>query len=149
MKKQKIKNPAIIKISHITFICRDLAKTTVFLKELFDAKEVYASKAKIFSLSKEKFFKIGDLWIVIMEGNPIDKTYNHIAFEVDSKKIKTLKQKIKKLGLSLLPGRDRKRAEGESLYFYDYDNHLFELHAGNLEARLKFYEQEDKKQQEL
>ncbi len=26
--------------------------------------------------------------------------------------------------------------EGQSIYFYDYDNHLFELHTGNLAMRL-------------
>lgn len=29
--------------------------------------------------------------------------------------------------------------EGRSLYFYDYDNHLFELHTGTLTERLKRY----------
>ena len=30
--------------------------------------------------------------------------------------------------------------EGRSLYFYDDDNHLFELHTGTLEERLQRYE---------
>jgi len=29
--------------------------------------------------------------------------------------------------------------EGRSIYFYDHDNHLFELHTGNLEERLARY----------
>jgi uncharacterized LabA/DUF88 family protein len=40
-----------------------------------------------------------------------------------------------------LKGRSRMPEEGESIYFYDYDHHLFELHTGTLEARLKFYAQ--------
>ena len=128
-------------ISHITFICKDLDKTTKFLKELFGAQEIYSSGDKTFSLSKEKFFKVGDLWIAIMEGEPISQTYNHIAFEVDVKTLKSLKLKIKELGLTLLSGRSRQKEEGESLYFYDYDNHLFELHAGSLKARLDFHYQ--------
>ncbi len=32
--------------------------------------------------------------------------------------------------------------EGHSLYFYDHDNHLFELHTGTLEERLARYAQE-------
>jgi hypothetical protein len=31
--------------------------------------------------------------------------------------------------------------EGMSLYFYDYDNNLFELHTGTLEQRLARYAQ--------
>ena len=76
-----------------------------------------------------------------MEGEQVDKAYNHIAFEVDVKTLKSLKLKIKELGLTLLSGRSRQKEEGESLYFYDYDNHLFELHAGSLKARLDFYYQ--------
>jgi len=32
--------------------------------------------------------------------------------------------------------------EGESLYFYDFDNHLFELHTGTLEERLARYSEQ-------
>jgi hypothetical protein len=35
--------------------------------------------------------------------------------------------------------RPRVEGEGESLYFYDFDNHLFELHTGTLEQRLQRY----------
>ena len=35
--------------------------------------------------------------------------------------------------------RPRVQGEGLSLYFYDYDNHLFELHTGTLEERLQTY----------
>jgi hypothetical protein len=38
-----------------------------------------------------------------------------------------------------LPGRGRIEGEGASLYFHDYDNHLFELHAGTLDGRLAAY----------
>lgn len=130
-------------ISHITFVCKDLEKTSHFLKELFGAEEVYSSGDKTFSVSKEKFFKIGDLWIAIMEGDSIAQTYNHIAFSVDVKDISMFEAKIKELGLTILLGRSRKKDEGESLYFYDYDNHLFELHAGGLQTRLNFYNENE------
>ena len=126
-------------ISHITFVCKDLEKTSTFLRHIFDAKEVYASGDRSFSLSREKFFTIGELWIAIMEGEPINQTYNHIAFKVDASLLSELRKKIETLGLTILPGRARKKAEGESLYFYDYDNHLFELHSGDLETRLRYY----------
>lgn len=109
------------------------------LKQIFDADEIYSSDEYLFSLSKEKFFKIAGLWIAIMEGEPIEKTYNHVAFEVKETDLALLKEKIQMLGLTILPGRNREQAEGQSIYFYDYDNHLFELHAGNLETRLQYY----------
>lgn len=42
------------------------------------------------------------------------------------------------------PGRKRVPGEGKSLYFYDYDNHLFELHAGSLSNRLDAYKSKTK-----
>jgi len=134
-----MKTQKIIGISHITLICKDLEKTTQILKEIFDAKEIYASGEKTFSVAKEKFFNIAGVWIAIMEGEAVAKTYNHIAFQVNADQLPFFAEKIKALGLEILPPRKRKSAEGNSLYFYDYDNHLFELHAGELETRLNFY----------
>jgi len=37
------------------------------------------------------------------------------------------------------PPRSRVAGEGASLYLYDFDNHLFELHTGTLEQRLARY----------
>jgi hypothetical protein len=44
------------------------------------------------------------------------------------------------LGLETMKDRKRIKGEGKSIYFYDYDNHLFELHTGSLGERLKHYE---------
>ena len=39
-----------------------------------------------------------------------------------------------------LKRRSRKNEEGSSIYFYDYDNHLFEIHSGSLDLRLSLYQ---------
>lgn len=139
-----IKSIKITSISHITLICKDLTKTTKMLKKVFGAKEIYSSGSNTFSISKEKFFDIAGIWICIMAAtkkNPssLARTYNHIAFQVAAKNLPFFTKKIKELGLEIRTSRSRKKAEGKSLYFYDYDNHLFELHAGSLATRLKFY----------
>lgn len=108
-------------------------------KEIFDATEIYSSDDKQFSLSKEKFLNIAGIWIAIMEGEPVEQTYNHIAFHVREEDLADFEKKVLSLGLTVLPGRKRESAEGNSLYFYDYDNHLFELHTGDLDTRLRFY----------
>jgi len=129
----------IHRLSHITLICKDIGKTSRFLKKIFGAVEFYTTKKTIYSLSKEKFFKIGNLWMVTMEGEAVAKTYNHIAFQADATKFVRIRRMLKELGLKVLKGRKRKGAEGDSIYFYDYDNHLFELHSGNLNKRLAYY----------
>lgn len=129
-------------INHITFICKDLKKMTHLLVEIFGATEIYSSGDKTFSISKEKFFNIAGYWIAIMEGESVQRTYNHIAFHVEEKDLPYFEEKLKALGLEVSHGRKREKAEGKSLYFYDYDNHLFELHTGDLNTRLNFYQQD-------
>ncbi|HSW75895.1 MAG TPA: FosX/FosE/FosI family fosfomycin resistance hydrolase [Candidatus Saccharimonadales bacterium] len=132
--QQKIKG-----LSHITFICKDLEKAAHMFKHIFGAEEVYSSGDKTFSISKERFFKVAGLWIALMEGSSVEKTYNHIAFQVDIEDLPELEERVRSLGLTILPGRKRENAEGDSLYFYDYDNHLLELHTGDLDTRLEYY----------
>ncbi|EHD1588873.1 FosX/FosE/FosI family fosfomycin resistance thiol transferase [Listeria monocytogenes] len=127
-------------LSHITLIVKDLNRTTAFLQNIFDAEEIYSSGDKTFSLSKEKFFLIAGLWICIMEGDSLqERTYNHIAFQIQSEEVDEYIERIKVLGVEMKPERPRVEGEGRSIYFYDFDNHLFELHAGTLEERLKRY----------
>lgn len=126
-------------ISHITFICKDLEKSAQLFQIIFDAEEIYFSGDKTFSIAKEKFLNVAGIWIALMEGEPVEKTYNHVAFQVSSDDLPGMAEKIASLELTVLPGRKREKAEGESLYFYDYDNHLFELHTGDLDERLAFY----------
>ena len=128
-------------ISHITFIVRDLEKMKKFLTSLFDAEEVYSSGEHTFSISKEKFFLINGLWIAIMEGEPIsEKTYNHVAFKITEDDFDLYAARVRSQGVDVQSGRSRVDGEGRSLYFYDYDNHLYELHTGTLNQRLQRYQ---------
>ena len=130
-------------ISHITFVVSDLERATAFFTHIFDAKEVYHSGDATFSLSKEKFLLIGDLWVAIMEGAaPTERSYQHIAFQICESEFDTYLTKIKAIGAEIKPPRPRIPGEGRSIYFYDFDNHLFELHTGTLMERLQQYQQE-------
>ena len=120
-------------ISHITFIVKDLDKTATFFKEIFDAKEVY-------STLEIKYFLINDLWIALNKGEPLPtRTYNHLAFKIHDDDIEKYIQRIENTGAEILQGRTRRDGEGQSIYFYDFDNHLFELHTGSLPERLSRY----------
>jgi len=127
-------------VSHITFVVKNLDKTTELFKELFNAKEVYYSGEKTHSLFKERFFIIGNQWIAVMENtNILNRTYHHVAFKISDSDVDSYLDKIKALSLELKPPRKRVSGEGYSIYFYDYDNNLFELHTETLEKRLSSY----------
>ncbi|WP_088810369.1 MULTISPECIES: FosX/FosE/FosI family fosfomycin resistance hydrolase [Listeria] len=132
-------------LSHMTFIVADLDKATLFFEKIFDAKEVYASGDQTFSLAEEKFFLIDDIWIAIMKGEtPLQKTYNHIAFKIETDDFEHYYARIQALGLEIKETRARISGEGESIYFYDFDQHLFELHTGTLGTRLEAYNKQNK-----
>ncbi len=127
-------------LSHMTFIVSDLDKMEEMLTKVLDAKKIYDSGDKTFSLSKERFFDIGGIWVATMEGESLpERTYNHVAFKMAPDDYDDRLQRIKALGLEVREGRSRVEGEGHSIYFYDYDNHMFELHSGTLEERLKRY----------
>ena len=129
-------------LSHVTFVVRDLERMTRILTGIFDAREVYASGEETFSIAREKFFQVGDLWIAVMEGEALpSRTYNHVAFKIQDAEFEAYEAKVKALGLEIRPPRLRVTGEGRSLYFYGEDNHLFELHTGTLAERLECYAQ--------
>jgi catechol 2,3-dioxygenase-like lactoylglutathione lyase family enzyme len=106
-------------ISHITLIAKDVERMAEFLKVAFDAEEIYDSKGKNYSLSYEKFFRIGGTWVVVMEGAPLpQRSYNHIAFKVPDAQFDDYAARIKKLGVEIRPGRERMSGETRSIYFY-------------------------------
>lgn len=127
-------------VSHITFVVQDLDRMALFLCEGLGAKEVYDSKGKNFSLSQEKFFMLGDTWLAAMEGKPpAERSYRHLAFRVEAHELPGFEARLRAIGAEVRPARPRIPGEGESLYFYDFDNHLFELHTGTLDERLRQY----------
>ncbi|KXF78849.1 FosX/FosE/FosI family fosfomycin resistance hydrolase [Phyllobacteriaceae bacterium JZ32] len=127
-------------LSHMTFIVRDIDRMSEILKAVLGAREIYSSGEERFSIAREKFFLIGDIWIAIMEGEPLpSRSYNHIAFKIAEADFDSYVEKIKALGLDMRPPRSRVEGEGRSIYFYDEDNHMFELHTGTLAERLARY----------
>lgn len=129
-------------VSHITFIVKDVERMAQFLRAIFDAEEIYDSAGKNFSISYEKFFLIGGTWVAVMEGESLPAhSYNHVAFKVSDSEFDEYVSRVKQLGVEIKPGRVRLEGEARSIYFYDYDNHLFELHTGTLRERLLRYSQ--------
>ncbi|WP_448808940.1 FosX/FosE/FosI family fosfomycin resistance hydrolase [Agromyces bauzanensis] len=131
-------------LSHVTFIVGDLDRMERVLTAVLGAVRVYDSGSSTFSLSEERFFLVGAgdtaTWIAIMHGEaPLPRSYNHVAFQVRREDQPGLRATIADLGLDIRPPRSRVDGEGDSIYFYDDDGHLFELHAGSLRERLAAY----------
>ena len=129
-------------LSHMTFIVSDLDRMEKILTTVLDARKVYDSGDETFSVSRERFFLVGDddLWVATMEGEALpSRSYNHVAFKIDEGDYETCLERIRALGLDVKESRPRVEGEGRSIYFYDDDNHMFELHTGTLDERLKRY----------
>jgi len=127
-------------LSHITLICADLDRAEDLLVGVLGGRKTYDSGMGSFSLSPERFFDLGGLWIATMQGAALPtQTYNHIAFKIDDAEFDKYRRALQAYGATVLPDRPRVEGEGRSLYFYDDDNHLFELHSGTLETRLARY----------
>lgn len=127
-------------LSHITFIVGDLDRASRFMEEIFDAEAVYFSGDDTFSLSREKFYMVAGIWIALMEGEPLsERTYNHVALKISETSYNEYEARLQSAGVDFHQSRPRVPGEGRSLYFYDHDNHLFELHTGTLDDRLKAY----------
>jgi fosfomycin resistance protein FosX len=137
-------------LSHMTFIVQNLDRMEAILTTVLGARKVYDSGQETFSLSRERFFLIGEepgdadapapIWVAIMEGESLpSRTYNHVAFKIAEADYATLLDRIRALGLEVREGRSRVAGEGWSIYFHDHDNHLFELHTGTLGERLQRY----------
>ena len=131
-------------LSHITFIVRDLDRMEEIMVSVLGARKVYDSGDNTFSVSRERFFLVGEepapVWLAIMEGESLPtRTYNHVAFKISETDYPACLERVQALGLEVREGRSRVAGEGRSIYFHDHDNHLFELHTGTLEERLKRY----------
>jgi catechol 2,3-dioxygenase-like lactoylglutathione lyase family enzyme len=127
-------------LSHLTFIVRDLEKMSLIITQVLGGEEVYSSGNQTFSTAREKFFVAGGIWIAIMEGESLPtRSYNHVAFKVTVAQLEKARVAVRQLKLEVKPSRLRVDGEGQSLYFHDHDNHLFELHTGTLEERLVRY----------
>ena len=130
----------ITSISHLTFIVSNIERASLFFCEGLGAKEVYDSDAKNYSISREKFFTLGGVWLVAMEGiADKPRSYQHVAFRVSDEDLPSIILRLKRIGVEFKTGRSRVAGEAQSVYFYDFDNNLFELHTGSLDVRLAAY----------
>jgi fosfomycin resistance protein FosX len=133
-------------LSHITLLARDLDRMERILTGVLEARRVYDSGGRIFSIAQERFYLVGpepsSIWLAVMKGEPVARSYQHIAFKIDDAHYDRCLAQVAALKLEIKPPRPRVEGEGRSIYFYDHDHHLFELHAGTLAQRLAAYQRQ-------
>lgn len=120
-------------LSHITFAVSDLERSARLIIEVLGGEQVHARPG-------DRFFVAGGLWLALVAGErPPGRSYDHVAFKVPPGALDGYRRRVEALGLEVTQSRPRVPGEGDSLYFHDWDGHLFELHTGTLEERLAAY----------
>lgn len=111
-------------IAHFALIVRDPARTAGFLHDLFDSPVLRRKDA---DGHDETFVRLGATWCVLVAADVArERTGDHIAFGVAPETIPLILEKLKAKGFEFILSNSR-----TSLYFFDFDNHIFELDASD------------------
>ena len=116
-------------ISHVALVVTDPARTAALFQDLFDARMVQRQDDEG---HLETFVKLGGVWIVLV-GAPVQRarTGDHIAFQATPGIIEATVAKLEKMGREFVRARSNR-----ALYFFDYDDHVFELNTDNIDEEI-------------
>ena len=116
-------------IAHVALIVRDAARTAGFLRDLFDAPVL---KRRDADGHDETFVRLGVTWFALISADvKRERTGDHVAFHVARESIPRVIEMLKSKGCEFILS-----ASGTSLYFFDFDNHIFELDSSDHEQEL-------------
>jgi catechol 2,3-dioxygenase-like lactoylglutathione lyase family enzyme len=116
-------------ISHIALVVKEPARTAALFRDLFSTRVL---ERKDDEGHLETFVRLGGIWIVLV-GAPVQRprTGDHIAFHASPEVLEATAAKLQAMGREFIRARSN-----SSLYFFDYDDHVFELDAGDLDKEL-------------
>jgi catechol 2,3-dioxygenase-like lactoylglutathione lyase family enzyme len=116
-------------ISHVALVVQDPARTASLLKELFGSRVLSRTDS---DGHDETFVRLGRTWFVLVQASvERPKTGDHVAFTVSKDALLACAEKLRAMNHEFILARG-----DTALYFFDYDNHLFELDTADLEAEL-------------
>jgi len=109
-------------ISHIALAVANPTRTVALFRDLFDAKVVDRVDE---DGHHETLLRLGGVWIVVVAAavRPV-RTGDHIAFRTTVQVLESTVAKLEAMGREYIRARSNK-----ALYFFDYDDHVFELDA--------------------
>ena len=116
-------------ISHIALVVKEPARTAALLQDLFSARVVAREDDEG---HLETFVRLGGIWIVLVAA-PVqrERTGDHIAFHATPEILEATVAKLQALGREFIRARANR-----ALYFFDYDNHVFELDTEDIDKEL-------------
>ncbi len=118
-------------MNHITLAVRDIEASFTFYTRVLGLHPVAKWPKGAYLLAR-------DMWIALIldqnAGRRFSQDYTHIAFTVPPDNFESLCEGMLDAGVEIW---QENRSEGASLYFLDPDGHKLEIHASDLEERLK------------
>lgn len=116
-------------IAHVALIVKDPTRTADFLRELFEAPVLKRTDE---DGHDETFIRLGVTWFALVKADvKRERTGDHVAFRVGPEAIPTMADKLKMKGYESILSKT-----GKSLYFFDFDGHVFELDSSGEEQEL-------------
>ena len=119
-------------INHVTFAVHDLENSYRFYRDILGCEPVVRWDRGAYLLA-------GSLWVALAldaatRPGPLSE-YTHVAFDVSPEDFPALSARILAAGTRTWK---ENTSEGPSLYFEDPNGHKLEIHATDLEARLRY-----------
>ncbi|MGG0176768.1 metallothiol transferase FosB [Gottfriedia acidiceleris] len=126
-------------INHLLFSVSNLDLAIDFYRNVFDATLLVKGRTTA-------YFDLNGIWLALNEEkaiprNEIHHSYTHLAFTIDEDSFEKMYDKLVKLKVNILNGRERDKRDKNSIYFTDSDGHKFEFHTGILRDRIEYYKQ--------
>jgi fosfomycin resistance protein FosX len=117
-------------IGHIALVVSNPARTAALFQQLFDAGKVSRIDEEGHD---ETFVQLGGIWFALVQGDvERPRTGDHVAFQVAKSVMDATAKKLDAMGMKYIMAR-----ADSALYFFDYDNHVFELDTSDLAAELR------------
>jgi catechol 2,3-dioxygenase-like lactoylglutathione lyase family enzyme len=121
--------PMLDTIGHIALIVKDSSRTAALFKDLFGAPIVVRNDV---DGHEETYVRLGRTWFVLVQAEvERPRSGDHIAFSVSKSTLLETAAKLERMDVEFFLARS-----DTALYFFDYDNHVFELDTTDLDREL-------------